>query len=173
MSRMLRARVTHLEMTADSTRRHPMPSRPRLALMQAPGIPLAFYRYLYEQVGKPHHWSLRRSLGDEALAALVHAETCRIYVLYADGAPAGFFELDLSSLPEIVDILHFGLAPDYQGMGLGRFLLSEAIEAAWSHRPRKVTVQTNTLDSPRALRLYQLAGFVPCGWTEEEVEPWT
>ena len=112
-------------------------------------------------------------MADDDLAAAVDEERARIHVLYADGSPAGFFELDLSRMPEIVEIIHFGLTPDYQGKGLARFLLSEAIAAAWSHRPRKVTVHTNTLDNPKALRLYQLAGFVPCGWEEVEVTPWT
>jgi hypothetical protein len=35
-----------------------------------------------------------------------------------------------------------------------------------------VTIHTNTLDSPRALQLYQKMGFVPVGWSEEEVTPW-
>src|SRR5690606_25264726 len=135
------------------------PLRPRVALMRAEAIPLAFYRYLYEQVGKGHHWLMRRHQDDEALRADLDAATVEIQVLYVDGAPAGFFELDLGGLPEAVDIRYFGLTPDFQGRGLGRFFLSEAIFAAWAQQPGKVTIQTNTLDSPRALQLYQKAGF--------------
>lgn len=42
------------------------------------------------------------------------------------------------------------------------FLLQTAVHGAWD-RPatRRVTVNTNTLDHPRALRLYQKAGFEP------------
>ena len=164
--------MTHLEMDAMPAYRVPMPIGPRLALMQARAMPLAFYRYLYEQVGRPHHWSLRRSLGDEALAATIHAPTTGISVLYVDGSPAGFHELDLSQLPKKVEIVYFGLVPDFQGRGLARFFLSETIFAAWAHGPETVAIHTNTLDSPLALRLYQKMGFSPVGWSEEEVEPW-
>jgi GNAT superfamily N-acetyltransferase len=168
----IKARVTHLEMGAMPPHRVPMPVGPRLALMQARKMPLAFYRYLYEQVGRPHHWSLRRLIGDGELAATIHAPTTEIAVLYIDGSPAGFHELDLTQLPRKVEIVYFGLAPDFQGRGLARFFLSETIFAAWAHDPEIVAIHTNTLDSPLALRLYQKMGFSPVGWSEEEVEPW-
>ncbi len=71
-----------------------------------------------------------------------------IEVLYADGSPAGFFELDLSRLPHRAEIRYFGLVPEFQGRGLGGFFLSCAIDAAWAHDPEKLTINTNTLDSP-------------------------
>ncbi len=135
-------------------------------------MPPHFYRYLYEHVGKPHHWLLRRNLDDETLAAQIHDEATEIEVLYADGSPAGFFELDLSDLPERVEIRYFGLVPEFQGRGLGRFFISCAIHAAWAHDPHIVTINTNTLDSPRALQLYQKMGFVPVSWSEVTIEPW-
>jgi GNAT superfamily N-acetyltransferase len=95
-----------------------------------------------------------------------------IAVLYVDGSPAGFSELDMAQLPRKVEIVYFGLTPDFQGRGLARFFLSETIFAAWAHGPETVVIHTSTLDSPRALRLYQRMGFAPVGWSEEEVEPW-
>lgn len=170
--RKLIARITHLEMTSPPAMRIPVPVGQKLALMRVDAIPLHFYRYLYEQVGKPHHWMLRRSIADSDLSAALHRPETRIEVLYVDGAPAGFFELDLSSVPNSVEIVYFGLMREFQGRALGRFFLSSAIFAAWSHQPHKVTIHTNTLDSPRALQLYQKMGFVPVSWSEEEVEPW-
>ncbi|WP_235912009.1 GNAT family N-acetyltransferase [Mesorhizobium xinjiangense] len=159
-------------MTAPPVIRVPMPVGPKLAIMQVGSIPPHFYRYLYEQVGKPHHWMMRRSLNDEQLAGALHRPETQIEVLYVDGAPAGFFELDLFAVPESVEIVYFGLIPDFQGRGLARFFLSAAIFAAWSHDPGKVTIHTNTLDSPRALQIYQKMGFVPVAWSEEDVVPW-
>ncbi|TKT76713.1 GNAT family N-acetyltransferase [Aquamicrobium sp. LC103] len=168
----LTARITHLEMLAPPAARVPMPLGPRLAVMRAREMPAAFYRYLYEQVGKPHHWLMRRDLGEEALLAEIQASTTEIQVLYVEGSPAGFFELDLKPLPEHAEIQYFGLTPDFQGRGLGRFFLSEAIFAAWAYQPGKVIIHTNTLDSPRALQLYQRMGFSPYAFSEEKVEPW-
>jgi GNAT superfamily N-acetyltransferase len=169
----LKARVTHLEMLAPPATRVQMPSGHRLALMKTRDVPLAFYRYLYRQVGQAHHWMLRRDTGDVDLAAIIHAPTVEIHVLYCDCAPAGFFELDVAKLPGEIEIVYFGLTPDFQGRGLARFLLSEAIFAAWAHEPGRLLIHTNTLDSPRALQLYQKAGFNAYAWSEEEVLPWT
>lgn len=168
----LKARVTHLEMHSVPAHRVPMPLGQKLALMQVRHMPASFYRYLYSEVGRPHHWSMRRDMDDAALRSLLDTPATEISVLYVDGAPAGFFELNLADLPDEAEILYFGLTPDFQGRGLARFFLSEAIFAAWAHAPEKIVIQTNTLDSPRALGLYQKLGFSPVGWSEEEVEPW-
>ena len=168
----LTARVTHLEMLAPPAQRVPMPIGMRLAVMRTSAMPLPFYRYLYEQVGKAHHWLLRRKMTDAELAEAIHGAKTEIQVLYAEGAPAGFFELDLSRLPEEAEIVYFGIVPEFQGRGLARFFLSEAVSAAWVHQPQRVVIHTNTLDSPRALQLYQRAGFSPYAYSEEVVEPW-
>ena len=168
----LTARVTHLEMLGVPAQRAAMPLGFRLAVLRAKDMPPAFYRYLYEQVGKAHHWLLRRDLPDAELAPLIHAQSAEIHVLYVDGSPAGFFELDLSRLPGEVEIVYFGITPDFQGRGLARFFLSEAVFSAWAHQPGRLVIHTNTLDSPRALQLYQRMGFSPYAWSVEEVEPW-
>lgn len=172
MTEKLTARITHLEMSTRQAVVVPVPSGIRLAIMRASDMPVHYYRYLYEQVGRKHHWMMRRIQTDVEVAAAIHAETSEIHVLYAEGCPAGFVELDLSALPEVAEILYFGLIDDFQGRGLGKFFLSESISAAWAHGPEKVTIHTNTLDSPRALQLYQKMGFVPVGWSEEVIEPW-
>jgi len=57
---------------------------------------------------------------------------------------------------------YFGLVPEAMGRGLGSFLLQTAVHMAWD-RPdvARVTINTNSLDHPRALPLYQKVGFVP------------
>ncbi|MBN9046407.1 MAG: GNAT family N-acetyltransferase [Rhizobiales bacterium] len=172
MPETLKARITHLEMTARSSLSVPVPAGIRLAMMRAADMPLHFYRYLYEQVGRRHHWMMRRMQSDAEVAKIIHAATTEIHVLYAEGCPAGFAELDLAGLPDTVEIVHFGLIEDFQGRGLGKFFLNEVLAAVWAHDPRRGTIHTNTLDSPRALQLYQKMGFVPVGWSEEEVVPW-
>lgn len=163
------ARVTYLEMEVRPSLHVPMPMKPPLALMRAEAMPVAFYRYLYEQVGRKHHWFLRRQMDDEALATIVRAETTLIDVLYAGGCPAGYFELDVSALPGKVDLAYFGLCSDYVGHGFGKWFLASAIAAAWDHEPERVTVNTNTLDHPAALLLYQKFGFSPVATATQEI----
>lgn len=170
--RILRTRVTHLEMTERPTQSVPIPVSFKLAIMRATKISLPFYRFLYEQVGKPHHWSVHRHLGDEALAAIIHRDNVEIHVLYTDGSPAGFFELVIDENEGVTEILYFGLVPEFQGRGLAKFFLHEAISTAWASSPQKVIIETNTLDSPRALQMYQRMGFEPVSFAEAEIEAW-
>jgi hypothetical protein len=55
MSEKLTARITHLEMSARQAVAVPVPSGIRLAIMRAGDMPVHYYRYLYEQVGRKHH----------------------------------------------------------------------------------------------------------------------
>jgi GNAT superfamily N-acetyltransferase len=98
-------------------------------------------------------------LGDDELAAIVQDRKVEIYVLYAEGVPAGFFELDRRPA-ESIDLAYFGIVPELIGRRLGPYLLREALEIAWSYGPARLTVNTCTLDHPKALTLYQRFGFV-------------
>ena len=90
-------------------------------------------------------------------------------MLYANGVPAGYAELDCRALP-VVDLAYFGLMPEFIGRGLGAHLLTAAIENAWRHDPEKLTVNTNNLDHPKALPLYQRLGFRPVRQEAQEVD---
>lgn len=142
----------------------------RMMLLKLNKPPVHFYRYLYETVGKAHVWVERRRQTDEILALIVQHEQVDIFVLYCDGAPAGYFELDFRKAPH-AELAYFGLIPDVIGRGLGIFLLSTAIETAWSKPIERLWVHTNTLDHPRALPLYQKLGFVPYAQERSSIVP--
>jgi GNAT superfamily N-acetyltransferase len=76
------------------------------------------------------------------------------------GQPAGYFEL-VPRDDNVVELEYFGLIPVFHGRGLGKWLLAEAIRAAWAKEPSKLIMETNSLDGPRALALYQKMGFTP------------
>jgi len=153
--------ITYLEMTEPAFERPPhAPAGARVALMRAERPTVSFYRYLYNTVGERWLWWERRALDDAALTRIIHNDHVEVYVLYVDGVPAGFFELDRRH-DEVVDLAFFGIMPAFIGRGFGTYLLGAAIDTAWSHGPRKVTVNTCTLDHPRALPLYQRFGFTP------------
>jgi GNAT superfamily N-acetyltransferase len=162
--------VTFLEMTASPSHYPPLPMGHHIALMRSKNIPLHFYRYLQDRVGRKWHWVNVLRLSDEHLAAGIHAPGRDIRVLYLDGAPAGFFDLK-PQLPDYTELAYFGMMEEAMGQGLGRWFLGAAIEAAWSHGPKAVTVQTCTLDHPAALPLYQKLGFSPVGQKRETVVP--
>ena len=168
----IEARITFLEMADPRVFNFPVPTKPSLALMKAENIPAQFYAYLYEAVGKDCHWEERRDLDPASLNTIINDDVTDIRILYADGCPAGFFELELSNLPEQAELLYFGLTPNYRGLGLAKWFLSAAISAAWSHKPAKLSLQTNTLDHPAALSLYQKLGFAPVATGTAKIKPW-
>jgi GNAT superfamily N-acetyltransferase len=128
--------------------------------MKAERIPVHFYRYLYNEVGRDWLWVERSVLDDERLAALLHRDGLEITVLYGNGAPAGFFELDYSA-ERSADLAYFGLLPEWTGRRVGPWLLATVLSQAFSRGVETVTVNTCTLDHPGALKLYQRLGFSP------------
>jgi ribosomal protein S18 acetylase RimI-like enzyme len=159
--RALETVVTFLEMTANPGLRHQAPVNiPGLALMRATRPPVHFYRYLYDTVGRDYFWVDRKKISDGELKAILDDDDTHVYVAFVGGVPAGYFELD-NRRPRLVEINYIGLAPEFHGRGLGRWLLGESVEVAWSLKPERVIVETCTLDGPRALALYQKAGFTP------------
>lgn len=169
---ILETRVTYLEMVHPIGITPPVPTKPAIALIKAENIPPSFYAYLYEHVGKRHHWEERRGLEPDQLKKIINAATLDISVLYVEGCPAGFFELELSELPNSVEIKYLGLMNNYQSLGLGKWFIATAIKAAWAHKPKKVCIETNTLDHPAALPLYQKLGFSPVGIGEAKIAEW-
>jgi GNAT superfamily N-acetyltransferase len=158
---MLDVEITHLEMRARLERpRLPVPAGPPLALIRAERPTLSFYRYLYDTIGGPWLWYERRIMDEDRLAVILQDPKVQVTVLYSGGVPAGFYELD-ARIAGSVELAYFGLMPEFIGRRLGPFLLDRAIEAAWTQQPERVWVHTCTLDHPKALALYQRAGFTP------------
>ncbi len=151
--------ITYLEMTEQPNRPTvPMPAGLKLALLRVEHPSIAFYRFLYDRVGAPWFWYERKQLTDEALTEIIGNPKVELYVPYVAGAPAGYVEIDRRPAPD-VSLAYFGLMPGYFGLGLGWYLLNWAIDAAWTGAPRRLIVDTCTLDHPRALQTYQQAGF--------------
>jgi len=138
---------------------------PRLLPASASLVRLArctvpFYRYLYDTVGGPHLWWMRRTMTDAALAGVLDDPAISVRVLYTGGEPAGFFELD-GRLATTMNIAYFGLMPRAVGQGLGSAFLRAAVDAGFALGHRPLTVNTCTADHPRALPSYLRAGFSP------------
>ncbi|HEY4345540.1 MAG TPA: GNAT family N-acetyltransferase [Parvibaculum sp.] len=169
MGKVHKTIVTHLDMRAEP-RLAPAPKPDgKFALIRADKPPIHFYRYLYDTIGAPYAWVSRKKLSDADLTAIIHDDEVEIYVLWLNGAPAGFTEIDFRQMPD-ADLCFLGVMPEHIGTGLGRYLLCEAIRLAWSRGPERLTVQTCTLDHPNALRLYQRHGFSPYAQSEAVFE---
>jgi GNAT superfamily N-acetyltransferase len=122
--------------------------------------PASFYRYLYREVGRFYHWVDRLDWTDAEICEHLLRPEISLWAMYAEGSPAGYFELE-SHEDGSVEIAYFGLLPELLGRGLGKLLLTGAVERAWAAGARRVWLHTCTLDDPAALPNYIKRGFEP------------
>jgi GNAT superfamily N-acetyltransferase len=159
---------TYLQMTAADQLQAPPPSS-RFRIETVLRCPPAFYRFLYREVGARYHWVDRAGWTDDEIRGHLATPGLRLHVLYEDGAPAGYYELQ--DHPDgSTEIAYFGLLPEYHGLGLGKGLLADATRRAWSEGAGRVWLHTCTLDGAAALPNYRARGFQPFKeeryWTE-------
>lgn len=162
MNRKVDVVVTFLEIKGLSqpALSHPPASVGKLALMQVENMPVHFYRYLFEKVGREYKWVSRHFMGDRELTTIIHHDEIELFVLYVDGSPAGYYEIDFRKSGE-AEVSFIGLMKDFVGKGLGKYLITSAMHRVWEREVPRIHLQTCTLDHPRALQFYQKSGFVP------------
>ena len=161
--------VTFLEMTAKPAALPPPSPRGRNAILRCEKPAPHYYRYLYDTIGERYFWVDRRKISHEKLAEIIQAPNNLLYVLYTEGNPSGMAEVELRA-DGSANISYFGLMPEAQGKHYSFFFLYHCCMNAWAHPISRLLVNTCTLDSPRALPLYQRMGFVPYSREERFVE---
>lgn len=150
---------TYLEMRSPAELL-PAPAPPgEFRLERIERCPAEFFRFLYREVGREWHWRDRLSWTDDEIRSYL-AGPVYLWLLRIGGAPAGYFELRRHD-DGSVEIAYFGLLPGFLGAGLGKYLLTRAIEEAWALGTDRVWLHTCTLDHPAALPNYLKRGFRP------------
>lgn len=160
-------RVTWLEMTERPGYGWPvLPATREAVLLRADSPPWWWFLTLYDAVGRDYAWTDKHKMPRDEIEAWVQDPAVSIHTLMSRGWPQGFFMLD-GREEGVCDLAYFGLVPEAVGTGLGSWLLKTAILTAWA-RPgtQRLTVNTCTLDHPRALAQYQRMGFTPVGTSE-------
>jgi GNAT superfamily N-acetyltransferase len=166
--RLVPARTTYLEMLRNEISAEPeAPAGFRPAHWERP--PLDEYRALFRAVGGEWGWTGRLLLSDGELRELLDHPGIEIHRLTCGSRPAGFAELD-RRVPGEVEIVYFGLAPEFIGRGLGGFLLRWTVHRAWqgpvadgpsgpAALTRRVWLHTCEFDHPGAVAVYRKTGF--------------
>jgi GNAT superfamily N-acetyltransferase len=151
---------TYLELRSLEQLRPARFDDPAVRVVRRDSIDTADYRRLYDAVGAPWHWTDRRAWSDERLARHLSRDVISVFECLVGDDGAGFFELERH--PDgAVEIAYFGLAQAFIGRGLGKALLTRAVEEAFALGATRVWLHTCTLDSPHALPNYRSRGFTP------------
>jgi GNAT superfamily N-acetyltransferase len=118
--------------------------------------PLVYLKY-YGAVGFKLNWLDRHVMSKDELSEKVNPSNVHIFVMKVDQQDAGFVELVQEE--DYVELLYFGLLPDFIGKGLGKYFLNWSIHKAWSYEPRWIQLNTCELDHVNALPTYRKLGF--------------
>jgi ribosomal protein S18 acetylase RimI-like enzyme len=156
---MERLITTYLEMRSPEELRPKRCADHRFQVREQKERDWVLNRDLYFAVGENWDWIDKRPWTDEQWKQYATAPELRTFAAYYDNVLAGYYELRRDDQSE-VEIVYFGLLPDFIGRGLGGALLTNAIEEAWrmSPAPSRVWVHTCNRDHPSALANYEARG---------------
>ena len=119
----------------------------------------ALNKFLYCYVGGPWTWTDKLSDTDSQWQAYVEDPKLHTWVAYYKGAIAGYFEMQQQAQGD-VEIIQFGLTPEFLGKGMGGYFLTNALEQAWAlPNTKRVWLHTCSLDHPSAKANYEARGF--------------
>lgn len=149
---------TYLEMCAPSELRMALANDRLIRIEQRPDCSVELFRTLYVEVGRNYHWIDRLPWTDEDIRAHLAQPENSIWLMTYDNETAGYFELRKCE-DGSTEIAYFGLMPQFIGRGLGKHLLTRAVEQAWQDGANRVWLHTCTLDDPAALPNYLNRGF--------------
>jgi ribosomal protein S18 acetylase RimI-like enzyme len=131
---------------------------PDIVVERVEACPPALWRRLYAEVGRDYHWVDRLDWTDEDITRYLADPALELWVARAKGETAGYFELRRHD-DGAVEIAYFGLLPAFTGQGIGKFMLTKAVERAWARGASRVWLHTSSLDHSSALSNYLARGF--------------
>ena len=149
--------ITHLAMEPPPPHAPPPPP-PGVAIARRRAMAAGDYLRLYHAIGDDWLWWSRLTWDEATLTAHLAEDRTEVYVVESDGEEIGLIELNPRPAPDI-ELRYFGVIPSRIGTGLGGWLLAYAIAAVSQHRPRRMILNTCTLDHPGALAFYRRYGF--------------
>lgn len=118
------------------------------------------YRQIFRDVGENLMWFSRMIMPDDKLHDILTNPQIESYALCEDEIPVGLLELNFVDLPNC-ELAYFGLSAHVIGKGLGRNLMTQAINLAWVKPIDRFWVHTCHFDHPNAVGFYQRSGFKP------------
>lgn len=115
-------------------------------------------RFLYTAIGGDWYWLERLPWTYQDWQRYLDRTELQTWLVTVGGVPAGYFELEHQPGGD-VEIVYFGILPQFTVSGLGGWALSRAVDCAWEMGAKRVWVHTCDFDHPRALANYLARGF--------------
>ncbi|MFE9254365.1 GNAT family N-acetyltransferase [Streptomyces sp. NPDC006879] len=166
-----------LEQTSPSDLRASAPAGDGIRIERAEVPSPELSRFLYTAVGGDIHWVDRLGMTRAEWVEVLERPGTETWIAYDRGTPAGYLELQAQE-EATVEIVYFGLLPDFRGRRIGGHLLSHAVARAWDLAERwpqlpptkRVWLHTCSLDGPTAMANYERRGFRLFDTKVEETE---
>jgi GNAT superfamily N-acetyltransferase len=160
--------VTFLEMTSPARLRPGRPAPAPVEVDEVGEASASLLRSTFDHIGAPYNWQIRRTgpnaWSDERWAERLSEPGVHAWVARVAGEIAGMVEVEAQPGGD-VEIVVFGLVPEFVGKGFGAPLLAIATSSAWQTEPldgvpiRRVWLHTSSRDHPHALPNYLRRGF--------------
>src|SRR5438552_3703834 len=116
--------ISYLEMTAPTALRPKPAPRDGLIVARVPFPIPELNRFFYTAVGADWYWFERLVWTYQQWLENLDRPELQTWVISEGGVPAGYFELE--KVGEDVEIVYFGLLPQYVERGLGGWALTQA-----------------------------------------------
>lgn len=155
---MIEVTRTYLEMREPAELRPARSNDPLIRIELQSDCSVDLFRSLYREVGQNYYWIDRLPWTDQQIRAYLDQPNISLWLMTYDGESAGYFELKKCE-DSSTEIAYFGLIPKFIGRGLGKHLLSRAVERAWADGATRVWLHTCTDDDAAALPNYLKRGF--------------
>ena len=118
----------------------------------------------FDEVGAPHYWLARKDWSPRLWQGYLSRPEIHAWIVRVDDHVAGLVELR-SDPGRDVEMITFGLVPEFTGRGFGGHTLTLATRLAWDlpqsdgTSVKRVWLHTNSLDHPHAKPNYERRGF--------------
>jgi GNAT superfamily N-acetyltransferase len=157
---MIEVTRTYLEMREPAELRPARIKDPLIRIERQEDCSVDLFRFLYREVGKNYYWIDRVGWTEEEIRAYLSQPNVTLWLMSYDAETAGYFELKKCE-DNSTEIAYFGLIKKFIGRGLGKHLLTSAVEQAWADGATRVWLHTCTDDDRAALPNYLKRGFKP------------
>ena len=115
------------------------------------------YLEVYNQIGKKWGWAGHNQISKKELKQILLSQNHQLFYFYHKEKTVGLIEFSVKA--KSVELLYFGLLPEYIGMGYGKTLMQLSFYLA-SQIPKAILeLHTCEFDHKNALGFYQKQGF--------------